>query len=329
MFLHRRKHNRHYKGLVLHTAQLRRGAPENLADEVSSQPRALEEFARSKLPKAPRESVFVGAGDSYAAALAAFYMSKADCLAVDPYSLVAFPGIAAGREVFFISVSGRTSSNIAAVMKVHRIAKTTTSLTSDGRSKLAASTDRTVKLPMKVVPRTPGLLSFSLSLLAALKISKGDVSCDFGRAFRRAEVDCRQMSFARGTTYFLGNAAAYAVSLYSAAKVYELLGTKAHAEMLEEFSHMELFSLRKSDSVNVFSCFDPSQTGARLRRALEEHGYKSRLIPNRGSSEVERLFHSVFVAQLAVLRRAEAIGLSKPRFLDAKDRLEVSDARIY
>jgi len=278
---------------------------------------------------ASRGSIFVGAGDSYAAALCGFYISGGHCLALDPYSLAGAPTTAAGREVFFVSASGRTSANIAAARRVRGVARVTTAMTADHRSKLAGVTDRTVRLPMTLVPRSPGLLSFSLSLLAVLKASNVNVSCDFRRAFQIAGSDCRKVLFGRGTTYFLGNSAAYAVSTYAAAKVYEFFGAKAHAELLEEFSHMELFSLSKSDAVNVFSCFDASGIGSKLISALAKHGFKSRVTPSRGSTVAERLFHSVFVTQLAVLREAKRSKLSEPHFLKTKDRLAISDAMIY
>ena len=301
----------------------------DLDAEVMGQPRILAKFSSARIPRAPRGSLFVGAGDSYAAALAGFHASKAAFLALDPYSLVAFPEMAKGREVFFVSASGRTSANVAAAGKVRGFAKKTTAITADLDSRLATLTDGAIGLPMILRPRTPGFLSFSLSLLAVLKVSAVDVSCDFEGALRKADVDCGQVSLARGTSYFLGNSAAYAVSAYAAGKVYEMLGSKSHAELLEEFSHLELFSLRKEDSVNAFGCFDPSGIGNRLLEALARQGYESRQIPSRGSSTAERVFHSVFAVQLATIRAAEAAGMSEPRFASEADKLEMSDAMIY
>lgn len=300
-----------------------------IRDEVKEQRHALGRFARSKVPKAPEGSIFVGAGDSYAAALAGFYASKGDCMGVDPYTVASVPEIAKGREVFFISVSGRTSSNLLAARRVKKLAKRTTALTANRDSPLAALTDRTVNLPMTYVPRTPGMLSFSLSLLAVLRIVKLDVSCDFERAFARAQTDSGRFSLGGGTSYFLGNSLAYPVALYASAKAYEFLGAKAHAELLEEFSHLELFSLKRSDSVNLFECFDPSGMSRKLAKALAANGYDSRLLASRGTSDPERLFHAVFASQLLFLDRAEASGLAEPKFLSAKDRLNISDAMIY
>jgi fructoselysine-6-P-deglycase FrlB-like protein len=305
------------------------GTLRQMADEVRGQPAALRNFSSSDLPRAPKGSIIVGAGDSYAVALAAFHLSKGAMLAFDPYSLGTFPEIAAGRDVFFVSASGRTSSNIAAARKVRGFAKETVAITADRNSGLARATGSTIKLPMALAPRTPGLLSFTLSLVAALRISIGDFSSDFGRAFGGAEKAGRNVSFAKGTTYFLGNSAAYAVAIYAQSKMHEFFRAKAHAELLEEFSHLELFSLKRADGVVAFGCFDPSGTGPRLCRALLRRGYEAQVIVPSGTSDAEQLFQSVFAIQLAELREARALGLDGPRFLSAKDSLDISDSMIY
>jgi fructoselysine-6-P-deglycase FrlB-like protein len=297
--------------------------------EVEGQAEALERFSRLKMPRASEGSIFVGAGDSYAAALAGLYASKGVCAGFDPYTVASAPEIARGREVFFISVSGRTSSNIIAARRVRRLAKRTTALTAVSDSPLAALTDRMVTLPMTYAPKTPGMLSFCLSLLAVFNMVTVDASCNFERTFARARLDSRRFSLRGGTTYFLGNSLAYPIALYAAAKTYEFLGTKAHAELLEEFSHLELFSLKMSDSVNLFGCFDPAGISRKLARALAASGYKSHHIAGYGKSDLEKLFHSVFVSQLAVLDRAEAAGLTEPKFLSAGKKLNISDAMIY
>ena len=300
-----------------------------MVDEVEKQPGILEMFAKSKLPRAPKGSIFVGAGDSYAAALAGFYASGGSCIALDPGSLASAPEIAAGLEVFFISVSGRTASNVAAATKVRRLARGTTALTAAEDSQLAGLTDHVVRLPMAYAPRTAGMLSFSLSLLAVMKIAGRGAGCDFREALSGARKASVRLSSGKGTTYFLGNSLAYPVALYAAAKAYELLGAKAHAELLEEFSHLELFSLEKADAVNIFSCFDPSGMSARLKKALTGQGFRTQTIASLGKSDTERLFHSVFAAQLSVLGQARRAGLSEPRFLSAGGRLRASDAMIY
>jgi hypothetical protein len=308
---------------------VREGGIDALRAEVEEQPAVLTTFARTGIPKAPKGAIFVGAGDSYAAALAGFYASQGRCIALDPYSLASSPGIARGLEVYFVSVSGKTASNVAAARRVKGIAKSITALTSVEKSPLARLADRVFPLPLKYQPRTSGMLSFSLSLLAVLKLSGLGGTSDFDLAMRNAKEDRGTLELGKGTTYFLANSMGYAAALYTAAKAYEILGVKAHAELLEEFSHLELFSLAKDDAVDAFSCFDPSGTAERLAAALRKGGYSSRVVPSRGRTRTERIFHSVFVGQLSVLEAASRAGLQEPKFLSAGSRLEASDSMIY
>lgn len=299
-----------------------------LADEVRTQPELLSSFATSGIARVRKGTILVGAGDSYAAALAGFYISKGRCIALDPYTLGAFPEMAKGRDVVFISASGRTSSNVAAAGRVRGVARRTWGITADVRSELAMTVDETIRLPMSYVPKSPGLLSFTLSLLAVLKMATGKGSCDFRAAFNEARNDYRLVAFGKGTTYFLGNSAAYAMAVYAAGKTYELLGAKCHPELLEEFSHMQVFSLRRGDAVNIFGCFDPTGMGGKLCKLLTARGHQAKLIPASGGGRLGDLFRSVFGIQLATLREASARGLKEPRFLSSRS-LRISDQMIY
>ncbi len=248
---------------------------------------------------------------------------------MDPYSLASAPETARGVEVYFISVSGRTASNVAAAKKVRGIARRTTALTAVRGSELARLVDRTVALPVRYAPKTSGMLPFSLSLLAVLRIVGEGGTADFHKAFAAAKKDRGNLMLGRGTTYFLGNSMGYPAALYAAAKTYELLGARAHAELLEEFSHLEIFSLAAGDAVNVFSCFDPLKMAGKLTQVLGRAGYTANAIPSRGASAVERLFHSVFTVQLALLDAAVGSGMHEPKFLGAGRRLRASDEMIY
>jgi glutamine---fructose-6-phosphate transaminase (isomerizing) len=298
-----------------------------LSAEVEGQPKILEDFARQRLPKARQGSIFVGAGDSFAAAQLGFFGSNCRHIALDPYVLASNPEIAEGREVYFISISGRTRSNAQAARRAGPYAKQTTALTAVADSPLARVTDRLILLPMTYLPRMPGLLSFSLSALAAMRISGAEGRCDYGGALRKARNGEIGFAEGNGTTYFLGNSLAFPVSLYAAAKTYEILGTKAHAELLEEFNHLELFSMARSDAVNGFSCFDPSGLAAKLSSALADR--RLLVVRGWGRSPTEKLFHAIFQVQLSVLGEARRRGVTTPRFLSRRDSLAASDRMIY
>ena len=301
-----------------------------IVEEVGEQPAKLRSLLSTPVERATAGSIFVGAGDSYAAALATFYLSGGKYLAFDPYAISTIPSVAAGRDVFFISVSGRTSSNISAAQKLRGVARKRIAITANRDSPLAEEVDDVVLLPYEPRARVAGTLSFTVTLLASMKVALGDFSCDFSRAYSAAKVAQKKVALSdHGTTYLLGNNAAHAIAVYGAAKVYEILGYRADAEQLEEFSHMELFSLKASDSVIVFSAFDPARIGARLHAALRSRGYVASLLDPHSPNTVETIFYYAFLSQLAPLAKAQARGLSEPYLAGARKKLQVSDGMIY
>lgn len=298
--------------------------------EVDSQPTRLGPLAQKRLPSIPPGSLLVGAGDSYVAAQCAELLSGFRCIAVDPYLLASDPQLSKGRTVAFISVSGRTRSNIAAAKKVQGIARSILGVTANANSPLAEATGRALIIPYEYRPRVPGTLSFSLSLVTALKLASVRCKCDFTRLFDKAKSDGSTLRFSgAGSTFFLGNHAAFAVALYAAAKTYEFLGGRAQAQQLEEFGHLELFSLRRSDVVNIFSFADPSGVGGRLASALADREYRAALVRSRGSNTVEEVFYAIFQVQLACIERMRATGLTVPFFMTSRQKLSTSDEMIY
>ncbi len=250
--------------------------------------------------------------------------------ALDPYDLIADPDVAMGRTTFFVTVSGNTASSVSSARAARQVAKRRVAVTANAKGKIVDVVDEVIFIPCGYAPRLPGTLSFSLSLLVLLKSASGRFECDFARVDSRARCDARRLLFSDGgTTYFLGNNAAFPVGQYSALKMSEFLGARAQAERLEEFSHAPVFSLRKNDAVNVFCAFDPLNVGQRLVASLRKRGFNATAVLPFGSNGFEQAFHLIFLAQLAVLQRAKSTGRSSPYFVGAKGKLAVSDSMIY
>ena len=250
--------------------------------------------------------------------------------ALDPYELASSPVLALGKNVYFVSVSGRTASNIAAAKAVAGFAKETIAVTANPRGGLSDVTDGAIFIPYKFLPRLPGTLSFSLSLLALLKLTEDSFACDFARMYSRAERDAGRIIFSEnGTTHFLGNGAAFPTCLYAALKVYEIMGSAAQCSLLEEFNHSAVFALDKGDAVNIICAFDPLGLGRKLSVSLRSHQFRAFTIPVFGSNSQEQVFYSIFLSQLAVLRKAKSKGLSRAYFIRAPEKLSISDSLIY
>ena len=298
--------------------------------EVIRQPAALKSLEGQSIGLAPTGSVFIGAGDSFAASSIACCLSSAGHVALDPYELISAPTLAKGKSVYFVSVSGMTASNVVAAKAVKGLANERIAITADARGRLAEATDSVMLIPYGFVPRLPGTLSFSLSLLTLLKLAGNNFSCDFSLIHSMAERHVGRMLLSgRKLTHFLGNSAAYPACIYSALKLHEFLGVPAKACMLEEFGHADLFSLNGNDAVNVFCAFDPLGLGERLARSLNRKGFRASAITPVGSNSWEQVFYFVFLSQFAALKRAELKGLSRPYFAAARKKLAISDSLIY
>lgn len=302
----------------------------SLEGELQAAPSLLSETLRAKENVLYRESILTGAGDSYAAALCSSYLFPKASIALDPYELIASPEVARSKTVVFLSVSGRTRSNIAAARRMSRIAKETVAITADENSPLAKTADRTILLPYDYRPRTPGITSFTLMLAASMKFLSPDLRVNFTRAVSNGQRMSRKLGFAKeGVTFFLGNRALYAISIYAAAKLYEVFGARAACQKLEEFSHLELFSLGRKDTVNIYEGFDPLSIGRGLAKSLRHAGYDSNLAATGTSNDFERVFTAVFATQLAVLRWAREMRMTRPHLLGAQEKLRISDRMIY
>ena len=304
----------------------------SVAEEFKEQPALLRSLQKSRFWSEIGENddpILVGAGDSYAASLCASFLAGPRVLALDPYSLVESIGWAKRKPVYIISISGETRSNIELAGALRGIAKHTVAITCNPGSRLAAAVDRVVELPFRPRGKCPGVASFTLSLAAALKVCGLNSDCDFDKVMSLAIAESKRIRIAgrRSVTHFAGNNEAYAASIYGVAKVYELLGGRAQASLLEEFSHMPLFSLSASDSVNVIESPE-AHKGERLYRKLKDGGYASALIRPKGD-RLERLYFLVFAMQMAAIAAARRAGLEAPYFLSAKKKLRMSDEMIY
>ncbi len=311
----------------------RRATLVSVAEELEEQPSLLDSFRRStlwsELEEKEGDPVFVGAGDSYAASLCTSFVAGPRVLALDPYSLAESIAWARERPVYIISISGETRSNVELAQSLKGVARYVVAVTCNSKSRLADAADVTIELPFRPRAKSPGLASFTLSLSAALKVCGFDSDCDFHEALRGARAESKRIGVASkgNVTHFAANNEAYAVSIYGAAKIYELLGGRAQASLLEEFSHTSLFSLSTRDTVNVID--RPSgQKGRRLCEALERDGYASSLVSPKGG-RLESLYFLVFALQMAAVGAARSAGWNAPYFLDAKEKLRISDEMIY
>jgi fructoselysine-6-P-deglycase FrlB-like protein len=118
--------------------------------------------------------IFVGSGDSFAAGLLGQYLSGGQSLCYTPSLLLDSPRLAAGKEVYFISISGRTTANLHAAEFAKTCGLSITAITHDPKSPLAQICNNVFVLNYKDSGKaTAGTLSFTASLLSCYSVATG------------------------------------------------------------------------------------------------------------------------------------------------------------
>ena len=138
------------KDIILQTQFLQIFKPQSPISKVSQQ-----------------KTIFCGSGDSFAAALLAEAFSDLRVRAADPLELIKNKQIAKLYNVFLVSISGNTISNI----KVAKFARESVAITSNPKSRLAKACKRTIDLKfLHYDGITGGSLSFLQSALTCISL---------------------------------------------------------------------------------------------------------------------------------------------------------------
>jgi glucosamine 6-phosphate synthetase-like amidotransferase/phosphosugar isomerase protein len=142
----------------------------------------------------------------------------------------------------------------------------------------------------------------------------------------RLATDLRQAG--KRAFVFIGSGVNYALSLYGAAKINEVLGAKAEAVCPEQLGHAKLFTIDKEHDIIV--CISSGHDRAmETHELLAKKGFRgSVIIIPKGRSMNRSLGIAVYLQRLA-------LGIAKKRrmpecaFLANKRRLDLSNRLIY
>ena len=304
-----------------------------MESDIARQPRAVSAFE----PPAPlgagmqRRAVFCGSGDSLAACMLAEAFSRHGARAADPLDLLKFPGTAAGCDLYVVSVSGRTVSNVRAAREAAaRDGCSATAITSSAGSMLAGACGRTIGLQMgNTDAATAGTISFVDAALTCISLVGGYEECDAPALFSEAEGAAARFPAlgGRGAVTFLGNRMTYPLAMYAAAKMAEVLGADARYERIEQFSHMGLFSSRPGDTAVIL---EDGGHADLLASNLEAAGLRAvRAGGGARGGPLGRALFLAFLAQMVPLRMAREGGRTECHFLADDAQLGASNRMIY
>jgi len=281
----------------------------------------LKSFKKQKVLSNQKNILFSGSGDSLVSSLLAESFSGGLVRAMDPLDLYQNKSLAKSKQVYFVSISGNTITNI----KVAKIAKQAIAITSQPQSRLAKASDGTILLtsPNSGV-FTAGSISFLESALTCISLVQ-NVKIPNVSLFRKAATSVKKAKLSK-RIFVLGNLHTFPIAMYCAAKFYEILGYDVHYSRIEQFSHMELFSAKKGDTVIIFEEKNPHTK--QLGKNLKNVGINV-VHPNVPKEKAAQVIFCIFFSQLISLSEAKKKHRKECHFVTAEKIRDVSNRMIY
>jgi len=280
----------------------------------------------------PSHTIFTGSGDSFASSLFAHYLSEMQAFAADPYELQLHPKVSKNKTLFITSVRGKTRTNIQLAKRVRGLAKKRVAITANPESPLAKECDEVIRLRYRSRGiLTSGTASFSASLLAVASLIRRLPKLDSLPIMERrtAEWARRLRVHPRGEFLFVGSGTGYALAMYAAFKIHEVLGLPAHYQHTEQLGHSQLFSLQeKSDNLLFLSPSSEKKT-SEVYRTLSKTGFNAYLLKSDRRDPILGALQVMFCLQHLALYLGRKMGLKECAFVTDKKRLALSSELIY
>ncbi len=287
------------------------------------------DFLQSFVPQKPlstakqKRTIFCGTGDSFASAQLAEVFSDFRAKVFDPLDLLKNKKLLKGHDLYLISISGNTMSNV----KLAKNSKKTVAITANLQSKLAKVCQKLILLNYQNSGIfTGGTISFLASALTCISLVTKYRISSISKMYQRAEMYAKKVSL-RGRVYVLGNLHTMPIAMFFAAKLYEVLGLDVHYQRIEQFSHMELFSARKGDTVIIFE--ERNRHNLQLQHVLKKYGlHVIQIQPNTKNTQEIILFF-IFVSEFIALYHTKKKNKKDCFFVEAKKLRNASSSMIY
>jgi D-arabinose 5-phosphate isomerase GutQ len=293
--------------------------------EIKMQPKFLEKLVPHKPLSVEKQkrTIFCGAGDSFLSAQLGEIFSDFRVKAFDPLDLLKNKRLLKDHDLYLISISGNTVSNV----NLAKTFRNTTAVTANPQSKLASVCQKSIilKYPHSGI-FTAGSISFLSSAMTCLSLVSKYHTRNVSKIYNQARTQSKKVNL-KGKIYLLGNLHTMPIAMFCAAKLYEVLGLDAHYAGVEQFSHMELFSAKKGDTVIIFE--EKNRHISQLAMYLKKYGlHVVQMQPNTKNIQEVILFF-IFVSEFITLYHAKKKNMKDCFFVRAKKLRDVSSSMIY
>jgi len=293
--------------------------------EIAMQLDFIQKFVPQRKLSAKRQknSVFCGTGDSFASSQLAEVFSNFQVRVYDPLDLIKNKKLVHGRDLYLVSISGNTVSNV----KLAKMHKKTIAITANPDSRLAKTCKRLILLRFDSTGiQTSGSISFLASALTCISLVSKYPIRNAAKIYRHAVKAAKDVSLGK-KVYVLGNLYTVPVAMFCAAKLHEVLGATALYERIEQFSHAGLFSARRGDTVLLFE--PKNQHNGRLLKNLQGCGLDARRIEPPTKNLQEQILFFIFVSELIALYAAKKKKKKDCFFIEENELRNASSSMIY
>lgn len=298
---------------------------ERLRQDFDSQKSELATIHNEKLFE---DCIFVGSGDSFVAGLITEYMTDHRCICSSPSDL--FNSKFGDNKTYcFVSVSGRTRSNIDVARRAAMSGADTIAVTMNPRSELARVCKNIVPLLIsRSNTPTAGFSTFVANVVTCLQLAGVKVPQKFNtwhnNGIKLARKVLESMTVPNQPVFILGNNILYALALYGSLQIAEFFGSTAIAHKLEEFCHSPIFGIRKAQYIWMLG-----HNEEKISKRISKLGLDMSYFELYNKDIFTQLFESIFFLQSLMLLLAEKYGYTELQYVMMKDILAASSDLIY
>jgi fructoselysine-6-P-deglycase FrlB-like protein len=273
-----------------------------------------------------KNCIFVGSGDSYVAGLIAEYVSHHQCSCYSPSDLKRSKFMDE-MTYYFISVSGKTRSNIEIAKRATKAGVRTVAITFDPTSELASVCSEIYPLRIASAKTSTSYSAFTANVVICLQLAGISIPPNFQTWHRNGMAlssKFEQVNLPRGILHILGNDAFYPLAIYASLKMAEFFGVTSMPNRMEEFCHSPIFGIKPSHSLWIFG-------GTKNTSIQELENLRNELsfFELENSDPLSELFESIFFLQGLMLLWCEKYGINELKYVLMKKVLAISSNIIY
>jgi glucosamine 6-phosphate synthetase-like amidotransferase/phosphosugar isomerase protein len=133
----------------------------------------------------------------------------------------------------------------------------------------------------------------------------------------------------RGEFLFVGSGTSYALAMYAAFKIHEVLGLPATYQHTEQLGHSQLFSLQEKWDNLLFLSRSSDKKTSEVFRVLSKSGFNAHLLKSDRRDPILGTLQVMFCLQHLALYLGRKMGLQECAFVTDKKRLALSSRLIY